>query len=242
MSQNINFYETKEVKKHLPKDKDLQLEHTGIAINSRMLLAGASGTGKSNALMNYILKTSEPKNGTFKHIFLCCKILNEPLYEYLKEQLEDDITIFKSVAEFPQASVFPDQADKKKKDYYLLIFDDCVNDKSKEDVKKINEFFAYGRKKNCTILYLSQSYFMTPKFIRENIGYVILTSISSNKDLKRITAEYSFGDIDSHDIAELFNIATRKNNPSDLPFFKINLNNVSNNKKFSRNFTDYLDV
>lgn len=240
LMSNINFYELKDVKKHIPNQKDLQKEFTGMKIDSRILVCGASGSGKTNALMNYIFQSSTPKDGTFKHIFLCYKTV-EPLYTFLIDKLEDDITTFRSLNEFPNCENFPDQKEKSK-DKYLLIFDDCINDDSKQDIKKINEFFAFGRKKALTIMFLSQSYFKTAIFIRQNIGYVLLTSIASKKDLARITKEYSFGEVDATDIANLFDVATQKEDESDMPFFKIDLNNVKMDVKFSRNFTEYLSL
>lgn len=43
----INFYTTSRIKKKLPKTKDLQKAHTQMKIDSRFLIAGASGTGKN---------------------------------------------------------------------------------------------------------------------------------------------------------------------------------------------------
>jgi ABC-type lipoprotein export system ATPase subunit len=61
MSQNINFYENDNVKKKNPQRDDQQLEFTGIKLRSRNLLCGASGSGKTNALMNDIFLSSKPK-------------------------------------------------------------------------------------------------------------------------------------------------------------------------------------
>ena len=94
MSGNINFYETDKVKKKNQTRKDEQVEHTGIKLRTRNLLCGASGSGKTNALMNYIFLSSKPRKGTFRHVFLCYKT-DEPLYDVLQEQLKDKITVFK---------------------------------------------------------------------------------------------------------------------------------------------------
>lgn len=231
----VNFYELKDVKKHLPSADDKQKQFTGMKIDSRILMSGASGSGKSNALLNYIYATSQPKNGTFKHIFLCFKT-DEPLYQYLEERLEGDITLFRGLDQFPDITSFPQQ----NKDKYLVIFDDCINDKSKTDLKKINDYFSFSRKLGVTTLFLSQSYFTTETFIRKNINYLILTSIASTKDLKRICAEYDTNNVTAEEIAELFDIATEKETESDMNFFKIDLNNVKVDVKFSRNFIEYL--
>lgn len=98
MSQNINFYETDKIKKKNPQRDDQQLEYTGIKLRSRNLLCGASGSGKTNALMNYIFLSSKPRKGTFRHVFLCYNKTDEPLYAVLQEQLKDKITVFKDLA------------------------------------------------------------------------------------------------------------------------------------------------
>jgi len=217
----------------MPKEKDEQYEFTGISINTRILICGASGSGKSNALMNYLLLTSEPKNGTFAHIFLVYKV-EEPLYEFLKDKLKDKITLMKGLDKFPSVQEFPE----KNKEKYLCVFDDVVNDKSKENIKKLNEYFAYSRKKNITCIFLTQSYFSTLKFLRENINYIILTSIKSTKDLKAICREYLQGDITVEKLKAMYEYATKE----QLNFLKIDMSAAtSQDKKYSKNFTDYLN-
>ena len=81
-----NLYMCSKVADKLPKQNDDQVEYTGMKINKHFLVCGGTGTGKSNSLVNYIVETSKPKKGTFKHIFICYKT-DEPLYEFLKEEL-----------------------------------------------------------------------------------------------------------------------------------------------------------
>ena len=80
-----NYYKSNRIQKKLPKLKDEQFEYTGMRINSHFLICGGTGTGKTNALYSYLLETSRPNKGTFKHIFVVYKT-EEPLYEDLKEQ------------------------------------------------------------------------------------------------------------------------------------------------------------
>lgn len=235
MSDIINFYETEAVKKYLPNQNDPQKEYTGMNIDTRILLCGASGSGKSNALMNYLVLTSKPPKGTFKHIFLISKV-KEPLYETLEEKLKDKISIYKSVAELPSVQDFKDM-NKDKPEHFLVILDDCVTDKDKASVKKIEEYYAYSRKKGITTIYLSQSYFQTPKFCRDNCNYIILVSIKSVKDLDRIIREYAMPDIELPQIQKMFKYATQQ----PLNFLKITSGTCPASKRFSRNFLHYLN-
>jgi superfamily II DNA or RNA helicase len=57
----INFYKLDKVKKYLPKDDDEQYQFTGCKIFKHILFVAPTGGGKTNALMNYIALTSEPK-------------------------------------------------------------------------------------------------------------------------------------------------------------------------------------
>lgn len=235
----VNIYKSKKVEKYLPKEEDEQKEFTGIKLNSRILFLGASGSGKTNALIQYLLETSKPKKGTFKHIFLCYKT-DEPLYDMLKEELGPNfITCYKSVAEFPDAQQF---ADHPEDEHYLVIFDDCINDKDKVSRKKMADYFTYGRKKHITCCFLAQSYYSTDKFFRQQMTYMIITSINSIKDLKAILKEYQIGKIQLSQIVSMFEKATDKTeDPDDLPFFKMDLNSCPLNKKFSKNFLEYFN-
>jgi len=122
-STNINFYNSEKVKKKNPTREDQQLQYTGIKLRTRNLLCGASGAGKTNALMNYIYLSSKPRRGTFRHVFLVFKT-DEPLYDVLIEQLKDKITVIKDLANLPAVESFEDNPDYE----VLFIFDDVVND------------------------------------------------------------------------------------------------------------------
>ncbi len=230
---NINFYETETVKKKNPSRKDEQFEYTGIKLRTRNLLCGASGTGKTNALMNYIYLSSKPKKGTFVHVFLCYKT-DEPLYDVLQEKLQDKITVFKNIADVPNVESFPDHPEHE----ILFVFDDIVNEKDKKNLKKLENYYAFSRKKGITTFFLTQSYYQTHKFLRDNTDNILLLSIKSNNDLKRIISEFASKDINAEQIVNMFEYATSE----PLNFLKITPSyNIPINKKFSKNWLEYLD-
>lgn len=233
----INFYTLDRIQKRMPKQKDAQYEKTKMKIDSRILICGASGAGKTNAFFNYFYLTTLGK-GTFDHVFLCYK-LAEPLYDDLIEQLGEGISVYKSLKDFPWCSQFPEQVEKK----YLLIFDDCITDQDPESVKKIEEYFTRSRKQGCTCVYLSQSYFKTRLFVRQNLSYVLLLSISGKRDLATIMEQFNLQDGNKKRLFEIYQYAIKKETPTDLSFLKIDCgNNIPENQKFSRGFDEFIEV
>ena len=51
----------------------------------------------------------------------------------------------------------------------IVIFDDMVCESNQRD--NIIDYFMNGRQRNCSVIYLSQSYFKTPKNIRDNCSH-----------------------------------------------------------------------
>ena len=234
-----NFYKSSRIQKKLPKIKDEQFEYTQMKINSHFLISGGTGTGKTNALYSYLLETSKPKNGTFKHIFVVYKT-EEPLYEDLKEQLGKQISFYKSIADLPSVDEFPDAIIENFKHQYLIVFDDCVNDKDKNSYVKVKNYFTYGRKKGITLGYLTQSFFDADGFIRKQMSYLLLLSIKGKTDLNNILREFGSLQCEPKELYRIFKTATEKRG-DELPFLKINCNQVNNDVKFSRDYLDFIE-
>lgn len=144
----------------------------------RLCIIGASGSGKTNCLLNLLKKF----NGTFSHIYLCVKNSNEPLYNMLCDKLGDDITVYEN-GEVPLLSSIGANEEQ------LIIFDDLVGDKVA--TIEIIEYFKMARKKNISCAYLSQSYFKIDKFIRQNTNYLIIKKVASKRDLKLILSDFT---------------------------------------------------
>jgi len=234
-----NFYKSSRIQKKLPKIKDEQFEYTQMKINQHFLICGGTGTGKTNALYSYLLETSRPKNGTFKHIFVVYKT-EEPLYEDLKEQLGKGISFYKSITDLPSVDEFPDAIIDNFKHQYLIVFDDCVNDKDKNSYIKVKNYFTYGRKKGITICYLTQSFFDADGFIRKQMSYLLLLSIKGKTDLNNILREFGSLQCDSKELYRIFKTATEKRG-DELPFLKINCCACDDNVKFSRDYLDFIE-
>ena len=61
----------------------------------------------------------------------------------------------------------------------LVIFDDFVCEKNQ---KPLIDYFIRGRHKNCIVIYLSQSYYKTPKDIRLNCSHFCIYEFPSTNE------------------------------------------------------------
>ena len=178
----------------------------------RMLICGPSGCGKTNTLMHMLYKLL-----FYDKIYLYAKNLEQPKYRELLEEfapISDEVGY--DVIEDSNDEIIPLEGldDDNQK---IVIFDDFVCEKNQ---KPLVDYFIGGRHKNCSVIYLSQSYYLTPKDIRLNCShFCIFDSPSSNetarmckevnvpkgKFLKATAEPYSFAYIDK------INKAMRKN-------------------------------
>ena len=84
----------------------------------------------------------------------------------------------------------------------LIIFDDMI-----ADIMRSEKF--RGRKLNISIVFITQSYFRTPKDARLNSTHYILMKIGNKKELKSIAEENS-GHLDFKDFLKIYNYCTRE--------------------------------
>ena len=77
-------------------------------------------------------------------------------------------------------------------------------------LKKIAAYFTKMRKKNCSLVFISQDYFQTPKAIRRNCNLFILTNTTSEKDLQMIHQDLA-RDMDFAAFKTMFREATTNN-------------------------------
>ena len=68
----------------------------------------------------------------------------------------------------------------------LVIFDDYVCDKNQ---RQLIDYFIQGRHKNCSVIYLSKSFYKTPKDIRLNCSHYCLYEFPSSRESNSISSE-----------------------------------------------------
>ena len=188
------------------------------------LICAQSGAGKSNLLLNIIQRS----DNTYSHIYIVNQ-QHEEIYDYLQKKIPKGLTIVQSLNDLPS---FTD-LERDKKQTKLFIFDDMNLVKNQD---YIITMYKRGRKILSSVLYLAQSYFATPIFIRKNVQFLFLLSISGKKDLKLILE--TFNDVEPDKLMEMYKSATKKH----LDFFKIHTVCRNLNQKYSHNFLDYFQL
>lgn len=227
MSKLINFYDK------LPKQKEEGHNDIDINPNSRILVVGKSGSMKTNLTLNLI------KNIAPDTLTLVCKDLEEPLYsQYLIPQLQK---IEKKTKEHildymtePNEMKNIDEFDKDKLN--IIVFDDQVITPNQQNISQI---YMRGRKRGILPIYITQSYFDVPKFIRKNLDYIFFKSCSSVKDMKRCLNEYNTNDISPENLVE---IHKRAINQDPKNFLLIDLKTNNPNKKYRIGFDNYIKI
>jgi len=223
----VNFYSL------LPKQKERKTvgyNNHFIDKNSRILMIGASGTGKSNALLNFIERSS----GEFDKIIICSfSTTDEPLYQFLKQKIPE-VQLISSIEEVPKVQDFDDSEKTKSK---LIVFDDFVGLSTKQ-MKVLTDYAISSRKFGFTTVFISQNYTSVPKVISRNCNYIFVFKINDKVSIKRIISNHSLsGLITPARIEQLYYYCVGQ----PLGFLLIDLKTLDERKRFRCGFTQFID-
>jgi ABC-type dipeptide/oligopeptide/nickel transport system ATPase component len=239
MGRVINFYNLPKVQKYITKYDNPNYDFDTMPLKHpmRMVICGCSGSGKSNVLLNII----NLMNNTYEKIIIFTQDKDEPLYQYLEEELDDGIEIYEGIKNVKDYD-FNDFEDMQ----VLIIFDDMCVEKDK-DQQKIGELFIRGRKmaqgRGISVIYLTQSYFQTLPIIRKQMTGLILIKVNGKRDLGFILKEQSLGATKE----QLYNMykacTTSIKNDKDkiLNFLYIDLN-ATEESRFRYKFDKIIDI
>ena len=148
----------------------------------RMLICGNSGSGKTNLLLHMLLSLL-----CYDEIYLYAKNLDQEKYQILinemnkmSKELDYDIMTISNDKIIPIKDL--DYEDNQK----LVVFDDYVCEKNQ---RQIVDYFIQGRHKNCSVIYLSQSFYKTPRDIRLNCSHYCIYEFPSSRERNMISSE-----------------------------------------------------
>jgi hypothetical protein len=218
----INWYE-KIDKQFIRKPKrDKNFSKHLIEPCSMISCIGGTGSGKSNALVNFL----SLKNDAFhKIVIFSGSTTDEPLYSFLQNKIPE-LEMYNDINELPSLDTYDDDDKGHEK---LIVFDDFINLKKKE-MTKINEFLTSGRKFGFTCFVMGQNYTSIPKIITRNSHYFIVFRLGDNTSINNIIRNHNTTDIKKDDFKKEYLKATE--NKGD--FFLIDLKNPS--KPLRKNF------
>ncbi len=201
--ENINFYTVipEKYKKPVATYANFQKYHLELPL--RACIAGSSGTGKTNAVMNLIHKLD-----CFNRFYLFVASDDEALYKFLVDYVKQkfgakSITVSNDINDIPMIS----KIDVTKNN--LFIIDDLINEKVKNP--NILNIFTNGRKSNASIFYVTQDFFKLNNTVRKNCKVIILTRFNDDKDLDNILMKYKQR-MTLNDIRTLYTYATERGN------------------------------
>ena len=149
----------------------------------RILICGNSGRGKTNLLYHMLI---EPLL-YFDEIHLYAKNLDQEKYQNLMNKMNEmSTTVGYDIMNVSNDKIIPindiDYEDNQK----LVIFDDYVCEKNQ---RQIVDYFIQGRHKNCSVIYLSQSFYKTPRNIRLNCSHYCIYEFPSSRERNMISSE-----------------------------------------------------
>ena len=149
----------------------------------RMSICGNSGSGKTDTLYHMLIKPLF----YYDDIYLYAKYLEQEKYKKLMNKMNEisrnagyDIMTVSNDKIIPIGDM--DYEDNQK----LVIFDDYVCEKSQ---RQIVDYFIQGRHKNCSVIYLSQSFYKTPRDIRLNCSHYCVFEFPSSRERNMISSE-----------------------------------------------------
>ena len=173
----------------------------------RMLIIGPSGSGKTNTLL-HLINNFHP----IDKIYLYAKDTDKKKYQFLinKRELAGIKNLNDPHAFIEYSNDMDDALDninnynKNRDKKVLIIFDDMIADIMRSEKFKaiVKELLIRCRKLNISIVFITQSYFRTPKDVRLNTTHYILMKIGTKKELKNIAEENS-GHLDFKDFKNI---------------------------------------
>lgn len=194
----VNMYE-KIPKEFLDKVDNPNFHLHNLKLPFRMCVVAPSGSGKTNFLLNLLHKFSCGDRGTFKTIHIITRNKDEPLYKWLNSECEQ-IIIQEGLSHTPKLDEFD------KDENHLVVWDDLVLSK---DLSMVENYYIRARKLNCSVIFISQSYFKIPKIIRNNCSYMVLLKLSGQREVNLILSEFGLG-ITKEQLIDLYKFATQE--------------------------------
>jgi hypothetical protein len=135
------------------------------------------------------------------HILLSPLIYYEKIIIYTKTPDQSKMLelnrFFKKIAKDNKIAEFHEFKSKEvdpvekldKETYKIVIFDDYIT--QKKELNTITEYFILGRHHLISPIFLSQSYYATPKNIRINCSHFCIFNVPTKREIRSILADHN---------------------------------------------------
>ena len=206
-----------------------------------MLTIGPSGSDKTNTLL-HLINNFHP----IDKIYLYAKDTDEKKYQFLinkREQagiknVNNPHAFIEYLNDMDDLLDNMNNYNKNRDKKVLIIFVDIIADIMRSEKFKaiVKKLFIRYRKLNISIVFITQSYFRTPKVARLNATHYILMKIGSKKEFKNIAEENS-GHLDFKDFLKIYNYRTKE------PYSFMMIDTRPNaTMPFKKNFDEPIDL
>ena len=117
----------------------------------------------------------------------------------------------------------------------MVVWDDQILAK---DLSTVKGFYIRARKQNCSVVFLSQSYYDIPTIIRKNANYLVLLNLGGSKrEQTAILNEWS-SDLDKEQLKYIYNDAV------SVPMRPLIITGgkCDRNKKYRKGWDDFYNL
>jgi hypothetical protein len=152
---------------------------------------------------------------TYDRVYLFAKMLDEPYYQVLIDKFEKveakpskkmgkEVKILFTCDKMQDVPPV-DTMDRSLQN--IVIFDDFLSEQNRSILLP---YWTQGRKHNCSVFFLSQSFYSVDKDLRGNSSYLILYKVNNFSDLRRIFNDAVHG-VEWNDFIKVYHEAIKKN-------------------------------
>lgn len=197
--------------------------------NVRCIIAGSSGTGKTNLLISLI----ESEHGLkFENLYLYSQTLDQDKYKYLCKILRSIGGIGCYTFNATQDIITPTQMKKNS----LVVFDDVIT-VSAINKTIVRDIFTLGRHRCIDVVYIVQSYTKLDKhLVRDNCNFIILFK-QDELNLKHVFSDFGISaDMTFEQFHELCHECWRES----FGFVCISMEHELKAGRYRKNFNKYL--
>ena len=142
----------------------------------------------------YYLIIIQRDNNVIDKIYLYAKDLEEPKYQFLIKNFENDRikNLNDPNAFIEYSNTMDDVYNTKRKGKILIVFGDMIADimTNKKFQAVIKELFIRYRKLNILLVFITQSYFSVPKEVRLNSTHYLIMKIHNKRESQNIAINH----------------------------------------------------